>query len=316
LQKISLGFVILTSFLVTLFLMQPIAQMSVVEANFYPFGLPQISVRSPHSSPYIYVKSNVEISFDYHVANTQVDTFSYSLDGNANSTLNSSKKTYSTNTINYTIFETIENLANGNHKIIVYAHFSNNTVSSILSSKITVDTTFIPPIPFMISPLNQTTYNTKQVQLIYTINSKILWSYYSIDATDYIPDFRGFSGNITLPSLSEGSHKLKLIVTTESRSTTIYSDTVQTIYFNVDSKQVVPVLTPETCPTLSPKPIPTQPLSPTVTTNPTGNNSTVGSDLILNQIFPAAIFSAFGLILIVLMAVLYKRKRKVSDRYD
>jgi hypothetical protein len=304
----------LTAVIVIIFLMQPIAQMSVVEANFYPFGLPQISVRSPHSSPYIYVKANVDISFDYHVPNTQVDAFSYSLDGNANSTLNSSKKTYSTNIINYTIFETIENLANGNHKIIGYAHFSNNTVSPILSSKITVDTTFIPPIPFMISPLNQTTYNTKQVQLTYTINSKILWSYYSMDATDYIPDFRGFSGNITLPSLSEGSHKLKLVVTTESRSTTIYSDTVQTIYFNVDSKQAFPVLTPETCPTQSPKPIPTQPIIPTVTTNPTSNNSTVDSDLILNQMFPVVLLSAFGLVFIVLMAVFYKRRKKARNR--
>ena len=230
----------------------------------YPFGLPKIDVRSPHSSSYIYVKPNVDISFDYHVPNTQVDSFSYSLDGNANSTLNILKTAniYYYNAVNYTVFKTLENLANGNHKIIVYAHFSNNTVSLILSSTITVDTTFIPPIPFMISPLNQTTYNTKQVPLTYTINSKILWSYYSIDATDYIPNFKGFSGNITLPSLSEGSHKLKLVVTTEARETTIYSDTVQTIYFSIDSSQIIqvtpvpsqstqtPIMTPTSTPTL------------------------------------------------------------------
>ena len=81
--------------------------------------------------------------------------FSYSLDGNANSTLNILKTAniYYYNALNYTVFKTLENLANGNHKIIVYAHFSNNTISPILSSTIKVDTTFIPPIPFMISPL-------------------------------------------------------------------------------------------------------------------------------------------------------------------
>jgi hypothetical protein len=293
-QKISLGLTILTSFLAIIFLMQPIDQVTVVKGNFYPFGLPKIDVRSPHSSSYIYVKPNVDISFDYHVPNTQVDSFSYSLDGNANSTLTSSKKAYSSNIVNYTIFKTLENLANGIHKIIVYAHFSNNTVSPILSSTITVDTTFIPPIPFMISPLNQTTYNTKQVPLTYTINSKILWSYYSIDATDYIPGFRGFSGNITLPSLSEGSHKLKLVVTTEAMETTIYSDTVQTIYFSIDSSQVIAVT-----------PTPSQ-SSPTPIITPTSTlNLPEFSWLIIPPLF-----------LSILFIVVLFRRRKLSDVYD
>jgi hypothetical protein len=303
----------LTTVLVIIFLMEPIAQVTVVKANFYPFGLPRISVRSPYSTPYIYVKPNVDISFDYNVPNnlTQVDSFSFSLDKNANSTLTSNKSNYFYSSTRYSVSKTLENLANGNHTITVYAYFSNGTVSPILDTTITVDTTFIPPIPFMISPLNQTTYNTKQVPLTYTINSKILWSYYSIDATDYIPDFRGFSGNITLPSLSEGSHKLKLVVTTESRSTTTYSDTVQTTYFNIDSKQVVPVLTPEPNPTQSPKPSPTQLLSPTVTTNPTSNNSILAPDFFSSLIFPMIILGAFGLVLIILMVVFYKRRKKV-----
>jgi hypothetical protein len=292
-QKISLGFAMLTFFLVIIFLMQPVAQVTVVEANFYPFGIPKIDVRSPHSSSYIYVKPNVDISFDYHVPNTQVDSFSYSLDGNANSTLNSSK-TYQSNFVNYTVLKTLENLANGNHKIIVYAHFSNNTVSPILSSTITVDTTFIPPIPFMISPLNQTTYNTQQVPLTYTINSKILWSYYSIDATDYIPNFKGFSGNITLPSLSEGSHKLKLVVTTEARETTIYSDTVQTIYFSIDSSHVIAVT-----------PMPSQSSPTPIITSTSTPNLPEFSWLMILPLFLSLLF----------IVVLF-RKRKLNDGYD
>src|SRR5450759_45558 len=86
-QKISFGFAILTSLLVIIFLMQPMAQVTVMKANFYPYGLLQIDVRSPHSTPYIYAEPNADVSFDYHVPNTQVTSFTYSLDGNDNSTL-------------------------------------------------------------------------------------------------------------------------------------------------------------------------------------------------------------------------------------
>jgi hypothetical protein len=254
----------LTAVIVIILLMQPLTQMVTVKANFYPFGIPSIEFRSPRFAPYIHVTPNVDIIFDYNVQKnlTQVDSFSYSLNKNANSTLTSKRTNLYSDFNRYSVSKTLENLANGNHTLTIYAYFSNGTVSSIFHTTITVDTTFIPPIPFMISPLNQTTYNTNEVPLIYTINSKILWSYYSIDATDYIPGFRGFSGNITLPSLSEGSHKLKLVVTTEARSTTTYSDSVQTIYFSIDSSQIIqvtpvpsqstptPIMTPTSTPTL------------------------------------------------------------------
>ena len=230
----------LTAILVIIFLMQPIAQVTLVKGNFYPYGLLQIDVRSPHSTPYIYVEPNADVSLDYHVPNTQVTSFTYSLDGNDNSTLTILKTSniHYYNAVNYTVFKTLENLSNGIHKIIVYAHFSNNTVSQIFSTTITVDTTFIPPIPFMISPLNQTTYNTKQVPLIYTINSKILWSYYSLDDSGW----KTFSGNITLPNLSEGQHKIKLVVTTESRQTTTYADSAQTVIFKANPSISNPII--------------------------------------------------------------------------
>ena len=112
----------------------------------------------------------------------------------------------------YTVSETIENLANGNHTIVVYAYFSDGTVKSILNSLVTVDTTS-NPIVILISPLNQTTYNTTQVPLIYATNSKVLWSYYRLDAISS-SELKNFNGNITLPSLSEGKHELNVVVTT------------------------------------------------------------------------------------------------------
>jgi hypothetical protein len=306
--------VVITAILVMIFLVESIAQVAIVKANFYPFGIPRIEVHSPRSTPYIYWKPNVDISFDYNMQNNlaQVDSFSFNLDKNANSTLDSNKSNYFQNFTRYSVSKTLENLANGNHTLTVYAYFTNRTVSSIMDMTITVDTTFIPPIPFMISPLNQTTYNTRQVPLTYTINSKILWSYYSIDAIDYIPNWRGFTGNTTLTNLSEGSHELRLVVTTESRTFTTYEDSIQTIYFTIDSNQIIPVLTPAPSPTQSPKPSPTPPLSSTVTTNPTSNNSILASDLLSNQLFPIVTLSAFGLILIILIAVLFKRRKNGS----
>ena len=135
--------------------------------------------------------------------------------------------------------------------------FLNGTTSPILDTTVIVNTSFIPPIPFISSPLNHTTYNTKQVPLTYTINSKVLWSYYSLDTYH-----ESFNGNITLPALSAGSHKLRLYVTTESYNLTTFKESIQTIYFSIDSNQIIQV-TP--VPSQS-TPTPSQTSSPTPTT--------------------------------------------------
>ena len=54
------------------------------------------------------------------------------------------------------------------------------TIHTPLNSTFTVDTTFIEPKLTMISPQNQT-YNTNKVDIIYHVNSKVIWSYYAID---------------------------------------------------------------------------------------------------------------------------------------
>jgi hypothetical protein len=135
---------------------------NVVKANFYPFGVPALEKRSPYSVPYIYVTPNVDLSFDYNVQKnlTQVASFSYSLDKNANITLTSEVTDVFSDFKRYSVFKPLGNLANGNHTLTVYAYFTNETVSSIIDITVTVDTTFIQPEPFIISPLNQTTYNT------------------------------------------------------------------------------------------------------------------------------------------------------------
>ncbi len=226
----------------------------VVEANFYPFGggPPTLVVSSPHAAPYIYVTPNVDLSFDYNAQKnlTRVASFSYSLDKNANITL-TSKVTGFSEYNTYSVFRNLGNLANGNHTLTVYAYFADETVSSIIDITLTVDTAFIPPEPFIISPLNQT-YNTDEVPLIYTIDSKIFNSYYSLDTANYGFGRIEFTGNTTLTNLSEGSHTLRLSLETESHSLQRYEYFFLTVYFTIDSNQSTPTPTPTPEPVVTP----------------------------------------------------------------
>ena len=69
--------------------------------------------------------------------------------------------------------------------------------------------------------------------LTYTTNSKVLWSYYSIDSINS-SDLKNFIGNITLPSLSEGQHELNAYITTNiSAANPTYQDIYQTIHHTI-----------------------------------------------------------------------------------
>jgi hypothetical protein len=251
-QKISLSFAILTSILVIIFLIQPITQVTVVKANFYPYGMPTLEFHSPGTPPNtIYVTPNVDISFDYNVQKnlTQVNFFSYSLDKNANSTLVSIKSSYNQYYNRYSVFKTLGNLANGNHTLTAYVYFANGTVSSIRDMIFAIDTAYISPKPIVISPLNHATYNTKQVPLTY-VNREAISGFYSLDTPDDAPVWTAFTGNFTtLSNLSEGPHKLSLSMIMHTHMSNNYDYFHQTIYFSIDSNQTVPVLTPTPTPT-------------------------------------------------------------------
>jgi hypothetical protein len=96
-----------------------------------------------------------------------------------------------------------------------------------------------PSILTVISPTN-TIYSTNTIEVLYTINSKVLWSYYSIDASEYVDiqhllhdnGWISFKGNITL-NLSEGSHRLKIAVQTEESRGSSVPIAYQTINFTV-----------------------------------------------------------------------------------
>jgi hypothetical protein len=243
-----------TAILVIGFLMAPLAQFGAVEAN--PFGFtpsPGIYVYSP-TPEQIYWEPNVEISFKIILDSdlAQIDSFFYSLDNKASSPLTFSRNTedHFVNDVKYTVntilvSKTLANLTDSIHRIAVFAHYSDGTIKSILYRSITVDTTlpnpYAPLTPVIVSPVNQTTYNTAEVPLTYTIEKEILWSYYSLDSIDN-SDLKYFEGNITLHSISEGQHKLRLYVTAnptpevDPRYEQVnYHSTGQTIIFYVDT---------------------------------------------------------------------------------
>jgi hypothetical protein len=242
--------VLATAVLVTVCLMAPVVQFGTVEANPYTFS-PGVHVSSPASDG-VYWKSDVAIDFkiilDEDLA--QIDSFFYTLDNQDSSPLTFSRgtedhhvnydeynpnwETYTVSTI--TVHKTLKNLTDGVHRISVFARYYDGTIKSILYRKLTVDTTLaIPFTPVVISPVDQTIYNTEDVPLTYTIGEEILWSYYSVDSSN-ASDLKYFEGNITLSSLSEGQHKLSLylVTTTGPTSEQPYS-TGQKIIFYVDT---------------------------------------------------------------------------------
>jgi hypothetical protein len=94
----------------------------------------------------------------------------------------------------------------------------------------------------VISPINNVTYKTNTIELTYNINSKVLWSYYSVDASDFVDiqhllhdnGWIPFKGNITL-NLSQGPHRIMLAVQTEESRFSSVPIAYQTNEFIIDT---------------------------------------------------------------------------------
>jgi hypothetical protein len=153
----------LTTILVTIFLIQPLAQMATVRANPYnfleEFNHPNLRFYSPSSShsayanPIAYTKPSFNIKFDYLLPNnfTQVDSFSYKIDDNPTCSLNITKEN-GTLAVKYSVFKTIDNLKDGIYNLKIYALFVNGTTSQIKDCNIKIDTMFANPyLPLMIA---------------------------------------------------------------------------------------------------------------------------------------------------------------------
>jgi hypothetical protein len=220
----------LTAILVIIFLMEPIAQLIIVEGNPIPTS-PIIVIASPES----YEKGKIYQETTVHVAvlvvqssqSPKITDISYSLDGEAKMPLNLSYQT-AFGKAGYNGTGTMGNLTNGYHSLTAYAL---DTQSKVISTSTTflVNTTFSYP-KFLLSPMN-TSYSKNEVQLIYTTGSAIRpVVYYRLD--DYADSVGGIvlTYNITLSGLSDGQHKVTIKAENVFEN---YSE--NTVYFEVNT---------------------------------------------------------------------------------
>jgi hypothetical protein len=121
-HKIRIGFAVLTSILVIIFLLQPITQVIVVEAN--PFSGLSIGIKSPENRVYNTTMISVIFNVDTPLQDTKIVKMSYSLDGSANRTLSvssSQSSTFGIPKVAYVGTGVLRNLGNGTHLLEVYA---------------------------------------------------------------------------------------------------------------------------------------------------------------------------------------------------
>jgi hypothetical protein len=113
----------LTTLLMIIFLIQPIAQITVVDAN--PLSGGSLGIKSPENRVYNTTMISVIFNVDMPLPDTKIVKMSYSLDGSSNRTLSisSSESTspYGTPRILYVGTGNLVNLSNGTHSIDVYA---------------------------------------------------------------------------------------------------------------------------------------------------------------------------------------------------
>jgi hypothetical protein len=112
----------LTTVLVIVCLIQPIAQVTVVEAN--PFSGLSIGIKSPENRVYNTTMIPVIFNVDTPIQDIKIVKMSYSLDGSANRTLSissSQSSTFGIPKVAYVGTEVLRNLGNGTHLLEVYA---------------------------------------------------------------------------------------------------------------------------------------------------------------------------------------------------
>ena len=121
-HKIRLGFATLTSFLAITFLMQTIAQVTVVDAN--PFTSLSLSIKSPENRVYNTTAISVIFNVDTPIQHQKIVKMSYSLDGSSNRTLvisSSQTSRFGTPIVSYVGTTILVNLSNCTHTLDVYA---------------------------------------------------------------------------------------------------------------------------------------------------------------------------------------------------
>ena len=187
---------------------------------------------SYHTDPFqTYNETTVELSLGYTPPEGTIVLYcTYTITSSNHKVVGSSVMLHFPFSSEYIIDKKLTNLANDNYTFIITAHDADGSIRTPENQTFTVDTSFKYPVLTVTSPKSQT-YDSNQVDINYYINSKVLWSYYSLDSADWV----WFQGNMTLNNLSNGSHQLEISVKTEANEHIDQANEEQTIYFNVNS---------------------------------------------------------------------------------
>ena len=208
--------------------------VNLAKANYFP--PPSIEIFSPIPAPGIHKNASVLLSVRVNIlpGEPAITYICYSLDGKANVTITNLAREdnvwYWTTTEGVTVQGTafsaqasMDNLVDGNHTLIVYAHYANGKEMS-RSMTFTVDSHSEYPEVVILYPQN-TTYVSTEVPLTWTCDEQIR-------SADYWLDEHGsttLAGNTTLTGLSNGTHTIKVYVFTERGQ-----GNSQTVHFTVN----------------------------------------------------------------------------------
>jgi hypothetical protein len=161
---------------------------------------PQVRITSPENKTY----ADVTLAFDF---NRDPQWIGYSLDDQANVTVNGQTQ--------------LQNLSQGSHSLVVYANDSNGNMGFSSDVFFSVDT--LPPRIVIMIPQNRS-YGSTDIQLTLTVNEATEDLSYSLDGNAN----RTIIGNVTLPALSDGPHRLTIYATDK-----VGNSGSQTVNFNI-----------------------------------------------------------------------------------
>jgi N-acetylneuraminic acid mutarotase len=183
-----------------------------VNEQYKPVGYgtvaPAVQITSPENKTY----SNVTLTYKI---NRGTQWMGYSLDNHPNVTIKTE-----TNLLG---------LSEGNHNITIYANDSLGNMGSSNTVFFSVDT--LPPILDILVPKNQT-YGVTDIQLTFTINEAFSNLAYSLDGQSK----KDIVGNVTLPALSNGAHRLTLYA-----ADALGNLAEKTVFFNVSPFPIVAI---------------------------------------------------------------------------
>ncbi|MCL2134728.1 MAG: hypothetical protein FWH37_04130 [Candidatus Bathyarchaeota archaeon] len=148
---------------------------------------PIIEITSPENRTYRTVQ------IDYTVNKTP-SWIGYSIDNGANITL--TKNSY------------IANISDGSHFIVIFGNDTSGNMGVSQKVYFTVDNAV--PVITVLSPLKQT-YNTADIILMFEVDKPVTYLGYCLDDQSEVV----ITGNITLPALFDGDHKIVVYATDE-----------------------------------------------------------------------------------------------------